>query len=75
MTTKWLWVNDTRVAFGIGAVKEHFPKFVKRGPKVPCAFGGGSIDKNGARSEVQTAPEALNCTVSWEGEMSCESRV
>jgi NADP-dependent alcohol dehydrogenase len=40
---------------------------VKLGPRFLWRCGGGSIDKNGACSYVQTALEALNCTVSWEG--------
>jgi alcohol dehydrogenase YqhD (iron-dependent ADH family) len=67
MPDKWLWINSTKVAFGVGAVKEHIPHFVKPGTKVLCTFGGGSIDANGARADTQSALEALNCTVSWEG--------
>jgi alcohol dehydrogenase YqhD (iron-dependent ADH family) len=67
MTTKWLWVNSTKVAFGVGAVKEHLSKFVKPGSKVLCTFGGGSIDANGARADTQAALDALKCTTAWEG--------
>jgi alcohol dehydrogenase YqhD (iron-dependent ADH family) len=64
---KWLWVNKTQVAFGLGAVKEHLSRFVKPKSKVICTFGGGSIDKNGARKDTQEALDALQCTVRWEG--------
>jgi alcohol dehydrogenase YqhD (iron-dependent ADH family) len=64
---KWLWVNQTQVGFGVGAVKEHLAKFVKPGLKVICTFGGGSIDQNGARADTQAALDALGCTVAWEG--------
>jgi alcohol dehydrogenase YqhD (iron-dependent ADH family) len=67
MTNPFLWVNSTKVAFGVGVVKQYLSKFVKPGSKVLCTFGGGSIDKNGARADTQAALDALGATVSWEG--------
>ena len=64
---KWFWCNTTQVGFGADAVKEHIPKFVQPGWKVLCTFGGGSIEKNGARSDVQAALDQLKCEVRWEG--------
>jgi alcohol dehydrogenase YqhD (iron-dependent ADH family) len=64
---KWLWINQTQVGFGVSAVKEHLAKFVKPGSKVICTFGGGSIDRNGARADTQAALDALGCAVTWEG--------
>jgi alcohol dehydrogenase YqhD (iron-dependent ADH family) len=64
---KWFWANTTQVGFGEGAVREHLPKFVRPGSKVLCTFGFGSIDKNGARADVQGALDSLSCTVRWEG--------
>jgi alcohol dehydrogenase YqhD (iron-dependent ADH family) len=66
----WLWVNSTQVAFGVGAVKEHLPRFVKPRSRVLCTFGGGSIDANGARGDTQAALDALECSVRWEGGIS-----
>jgi alcohol dehydrogenase YqhD (iron-dependent ADH family) len=64
---KWFWSNTTQVGFGQGAVREHIPKFVLPKSKVLCTFGFGSIDKNGARADVQAALDALSCEVRWEG--------
>ena len=64
---KWLWNNTTQVAFGKDCVKEHMPKYVQPKSKVLCTFGGGSIDKNGARKDVEEALKALECEVRWEG--------
>ena len=64
---KWLWQNTTQVGFGENAVKEHLGKFVKPNSKVLCTFGGGSIDKNGCRQDVNDALKELNCEVRWEG--------
>ena len=64
---KWFWSNTTQVGFGAEAVKEHIPKFVQPGWKVLCTFGGGSIEKNGARADVQAALDQLKCEVRWEG--------
>lgn len=47
---KWLWTNNVQLAFGANAVQEHLKDFVPRKSRVLCTFGGGSIDKNGARS-------------------------
>jgi len=64
---KWIWVNSTKVAFGVNAVKENIDKWVKPGSKIVCTYGGGSIDKNGARKDVTEALAALKCDVTWEG--------
>ena len=63
----WCWRNTTQVAFGANCVKEHIPKYVKSNSKILCTFGGGSIDKNGARKDVEEALKELNCEVRWEG--------
>lgn len=64
---KWTWINTTRVVFGENSVKDHLCDFVTPNSKVLCTFGGGSIDKNGARKDVSEALAALNCEVKWEG--------
>jgi alcohol dehydrogenase YqhD (iron-dependent ADH family) len=64
---KWFWNNTTQVAFGQGAVREYLSKFVTPKSKVLCTFGFGSIDKNGARADTQSALDALECDVRWEG--------
>ena len=64
---KWIWQNTTQVGFGVNAVKDHLNKFVEPNSKVLCTFGGGSIDKNGCRADVNEALKALNCEVRWEG--------
>ncbi|EAX94240.1 alcohol dehydrogenase, iron-containing family protein [Trichomonas vaginalis G3] len=64
---KFLWRNTTQVAFGKEAVKEYIPKFVKPKSRIICTYGGGSIFKNGAHDDVQSALEALGCEVKWEG--------
>ena len=63
----WVWVNTTQVVFGENAVVEHMKDFVQPKSRILCTFGGGSIDKNGARKDVQTALDALQCEVRWEG--------
>ena len=63
----WLWVNSTQVAFGVDAVKENIGKWVKPGSKIVCTYGGGSIEKNGAKADVTEALAALKCDVTWEG--------
>jgi alcohol dehydrogenase YqhD (iron-dependent ADH family) len=60
---KWFWNNTTQVAFGQSAVREHLSKFVKPNSKVFCTFGFGIIDKNGARSDLQSALDALKCEI------------
>ena len=64
---KWLWTNTTQVGFGENAVKEHLKKFVQPKSRILCTFGGGSIDKNGARQDVNDALKELECEVRWEG--------
>ena len=64
---QWLWTNTTQIGFGEHAVRDHFPKFIQPKSKILCTFGGGSIDKNGARKDVQDALDNLNCEVRWEG--------
>lgn len=64
---KWLWQNTTQVGFGVDAVKDHLNKFVEPNSKVLCTFGGGSIEKNGCKADVEAALKALNCEVRWEG--------
>lgn len=64
---KWLWQNTTQVGFGENAVQEHLDKFVANRSRVLCTFGGGSIDKNGARDDVTKALSKLECEVRWEG--------
>ena len=67
MTTKWLWQNYTKIGYGENAVKDHLPNMIKPGSKVFCVFGGGSIDKNGARIDVQSALDSIKCETKWEG--------
>jgi alcohol dehydrogenase YqhD (iron-dependent ADH family) len=64
---KWFWANTTQIGFGVNAVNDHLSKFIKPNSKILCTFGFGSIDKNGARSDVQSALDALHCEVKWEG--------
>jgi alcohol dehydrogenase YqhD (iron-dependent ADH family) len=64
---KWFWCNNTKVAFGEGAVREYLPKFIAPNSKILCTFGFGSIDKNGARADVQAALDSRSCEVRWEG--------
>lgn len=66
-TMKWLWNNTAQIGFGENAVKDHLSKFIKEKSKILCTFGGGSIEKNGAKSDVETVLKALKCTVRWEG--------
>ena len=67
MSTKWLWCNTTRVCFGQNAVREHMKDFVAPKTRVLCTFGGGSIEKNGSKSDVQAALDELECEVKWAG--------
>jgi alcohol dehydrogenase YqhD (iron-dependent ADH family) len=64
---KWFWCNTTQIGFGQGAVREHLSKFVAPRSRVLCTFGFGSIDHNGARSDVQSSLDSLSCEVRWEG--------
>ncbi|KAK8842009.1 hypothetical protein M9Y10_026222 [Tritrichomonas musculus] len=64
---QWLWQNTTQVGFGVHAVKDHLNKFIEPKSKVLCTFGGGSIDKNGVRNDVNAALKELQCEVRWEG--------
>ncbi|OHT13093.1 alcohol dehydrogenase, iron-containing family protein [Tritrichomonas foetus] len=64
---KWLWQNRTQVGFGVDVVKEHLHQFVTPKSKVLCLFGGGSIDHNGARADINEALQKLECEVKWEG--------
>lgn len=64
---KWLWDNTTKVGFGQGVVNEHLKDFLAKKSKVLCIFGGGSIDKNGARSDVNKALTDLECDFKWTG--------
>ncbi|KAH0792627.1 alcohol dehydrogenase, iron-containing family protein [Histomonas meleagridis] len=66
-SSHWLWNNTTQVAFGVDCVKKYIPTFIKPNSRILCTFGGGSIDKNGARDDVNKALNNLNCTVHWEG--------
>ena len=67
MSGSWVWSNTTQVVLGENAVVEHMKDYVKPNSKVLCVFGGGSIDKNGARKDVQKALDDLHCEVRWEG--------
>lgn len=67
MSMKWLWTNTTQVGFGEDAVADHLKKFVQPKSKVLVTFGGGSIDKNGARDDVTKALAELECETKWEG--------
>lgn len=64
---KWIWNNTTRIAFGEHCVVEHLKDFVKPHSRVLVTFGGGSIDKNGARTDVTKALADLECETAWEG--------
>jgi len=64
---KFLWANTTQVVFGEGAVKEHISTFIKPGSRILCTYGGGSIEKNGAKSDVDESLSKLECEVRWEG--------
>ena len=64
---KFEWLNTTQIAFGEDSVNEHMKDFVKPHTKVLVTFGGGSIDKNGARDDVTKALSELECEVRWEG--------
>ena len=67
MSIPWVWKNTTQVVFGENAVKEHMKDFVQKNWKVLCTFGSGSIEKNGAKKDVEDALKELNCEVRWEG--------
>ena len=64
---KWKWDNPTKIIFGVNSVAEHLKDYVKPNSRVLCTFGGGSIEKNGAKRDVQAALDALHCEVRWEG--------
>lgn len=64
---KWLWTNTTKVGFGSNVVQEHLKDFVTKKSRILCTFGGGSIEKNRARSDVEKALSELECEVKWEG--------
>ena len=64
---QWVWNNTTKVIFGANCVKENLSKYVQPKSKILCTFGGGSIDKNGARKDVEEALKELECEVRWEG--------
>lgn len=64
---KWLWQNTTQVGFGVNAAKDLLNKFIKANSKILCTICGGSIDKNGCRSDVNDSLKELNCEVRWEG--------
>lgn len=61
------WTNPTQVFFGQGVVKQHMKSYIAPKSKVCCIFGGGSIDRNGSRSDVQEALDALECETHWHG--------
>ena len=63
----WQWRNTTQVCFGENAVADHMKDFVTPKSRVLCVFGGGSINKNGVRNDVQSALDTLGCEVRWEG--------
>jgi alcohol dehydrogenase YqhD (iron-dependent ADH family) len=67
MSIKWLWNNYTKVAFGKNSVSEHLPEFIKPNSKILCTYGGGSIEKNGSKHDVETVLSSLNSTVQWAG--------
>lgn len=67
MTKRWVWNNTTQVCFGQNVVKEYMKTFVEPRTRVICTFGGGSIDKNGCRKDVEEALQELQCEVKWEG--------
>ena len=58
-------LNDYKSIKTLG--KEHLSKFFKPKSKILCTFGGGSIDKNGCRSDVNDALKELDCETRWEG--------
>lgn len=64
---KWIWNNTTQVVFGPNVVTEHMKDYVQPKSRILCTFGGGSIERNGTRKEVQDALDALHCEVRWEG--------
>ena len=64
---KFFWANTTQVAFGENVVKEYLPKYIKPKSRILITFGGGSIEKNGAKTDVQSVLEKLECIVQWEG--------
>jgi NADP-dependent alcohol dehydrogenase len=64
---KWVWNNSTKVCFGANVVEEQLKNFIPEKSKVLCTFGGGSINQNGSKADVEKALAALNCTVLWEG--------
>jgi alcohol dehydrogenase YqhD (iron-dependent ADH family) len=64
---RWAWRNYTQVVFGVGSVAAHIPEFISPNSRVLCTFGGGSIDSNNARRDVQSALDSLSCITQWEG--------
>lgn len=64
---KWTWRNTTQVVFEENAVNNNLHKYVVRGSRVLCTFGGGSIERNGCREEVERSLRALDCEILWEG--------
>lgn len=67
MSVRWFWNNTTQLCFGQNVVKQHMRTFVKPHTRVLCTFGGGSIDANGCRRDVEEALSELECEVRWEG--------
>lgn len=64
---KFTWFNYTQVVFGENAVRDYMSRWIQPKSRVLCTFGGGSIDQNGARKDVQDALNGLQCEVKWEG--------
>ena len=48
-------------------VEEHLKDYIKPNSRVLVTFGGGSIDKNGARADVTKTLAELNRETRWEG--------
>lgn len=63
----WSWANYTKLAYGTKTVATYIPRWVPAKSKVLCTYGGGSIEKNGCRKDVEEALKSINCTVRWEG--------
>jgi alcohol dehydrogenase YqhD (iron-dependent ADH family) len=64
---KWVWFNTTQLGYGVGIVRESLAQFIHPKWKILCTFGGGSIDKNGVRDDVEAVLSGLECDVLWEG--------
>jgi alcohol dehydrogenase YqhD (iron-dependent ADH family) len=56
----WVWSNTTQVAFGKNAVQKYLPQYVKPNSNIICTFGGGSMEKNGYRKDIETVLSQLN---------------